>query len=469
MSIVNTLRKTIRYGQKNGWRPAFYTALERVRQRKEQEYTYRPVPEQELLRQRDYVFQHPYKISILVPTYETKPAFLRALIDSVMEQTYPHWELILADASTGSIVKNTVSEYEDERIHYEKLQENGGISVNTNQAMKYATGEYCALLDHDDLLTPDALFEMAFAIEKAKEQGIDPAFLYSDEDKCDTDAKIYFDPHYKLDFNYELLLTNNYICHFLVIKTELLQQTGFRKQYDGAQDFDLVLRLVKAVRQQEKAGSNWQARIIHIPGILYHWRCHMNSTADNPESKMYAYEAGRMALKDYYQANDIACEVEHGMHLGFYQTVYQSMDALFCQRKEVGATGGLLVHKRKITGGAYTEDGTILYRGICKNFAGYMNRLHLAQNVDAVDIRCMRIPKRWEQLYQDIVGVAYQDTLPAEASADVYHVRTKRLPSDNHFSGMSEEEIRQKSIAFCKAVRAAGEEIVLNPLYRIKI
>lgn len=469
MSIVNTIRKTIRYGQKNGWRPAFYTALERIKQRKERDYTYKPVPEQELVRQREYVFKHPYKISILVPTYETQPGFLRALIDSVMEQTYPYWELILADASTSRIVLNTVSEYADERIRYERLEENGGISVNTNQAMKNATGEYCALLDHDDLLTPDALYEMAFAIEKAKEQGVELAFLYSDEDKCDTEAKIYFDPHDKLDFNYDLLLTNNYICHFLVIKTELLQQTGFRKQYDGAQDFDLVLRLVKAVKQQTEADTNWQTRIFHIPRVLYHWRCHMNSTADNPESKMYAYEAGRMALKDFYKTSNISCEVEHGMHLGFYRTVYSSVNEIFSQRKEVGAVGGLLIHDRKIAGGAYDCDGTTLYRGICKNFAGYMNRLHLTQNVDAVDIRCMRIPKRWEQLYQDIVGFAYQDTLPAEASEDAFRVMTKRLSSDNHFSGMSEEEIRQKSVAFCKAVRDAGDMIVLDPLYRMKI
>lgn len=465
MSIVNAIRKTIRYGKKNGFGPAFFAAIERVKQTKELAYQYVGINEAEELAQRSYSFQKNYKFSILVPAYETKPEFLRALVNSVLAQTYTEWELILADASSSNIVKNTIEEFKDDRIRYYKLLQNGGISENTNQAIQYATGEYCALLDHDDLLTQDALYEMAFAIEKEEQKGNSPVFLYSDEDKCNADATDFYDPHFKYDFNYDLLLTNNYICHFLVVRTRDLKKTWFRKEYDGAQDYDLVLRLVAEEQKYSASMDAWQTHIIHISKVLYHWRCHMNSTAENPESKMYAYEAGKKALQDYYHSLDIDAVVQHGMHFGFYRTEYGTAEELLSKREDIGVIGGLLVHGGHVTGGAMTTDGTIMYEGIHQYFAGYMNRMHLTQDVEAVDIRCMKIAKKWEKTYLEIVGIAYESTLPESVTVSRYGVITGKMKKKNAFSGMSEEEIRKRSIQFSKVVRESGDTIFLDPIY----
>lgn len=229
-------------------------------------------------------FAHEPMISIVVPTYETPELFLRQMIDSVLDQTYENWELCIADGSkSGKVERQIQQEYGDEkRIRYQRLEKNGGISENTNEGVKLAQGEYLALLDHDDLLAPAALCEMVQAIN---ETGAD--FLYSDEDKVSADRKVYGDSHWKTSYNAELLLGNNYICHFLVVKKDLfLRAGGLDSSYDGAQDFDLVLRL------SEQAGQ-----ICHVPKILYHWRIHAGSTAGNTGSKRYAYDAGKHAIE----------------------------------------------------------------------------------------------------------------------------------------------------------------------------
>ena len=216
----------------------------------------------ELKAQRGRNFMKDITFSIVVPTYQTPEKFLRQMIESVLGQTFCRVELILADGSNDDSVEKIVSEYaaSDERIKYKRLNENRGISENTNEGLKLATGEYIGLLDHDDILELHALYEMRMAIAKNPEADV----LYSDEDKVSFDLTSYFEPHYKPDFNPDLLRSNNYICHFLVFKRELLEQVGgFRSEYDGAQDFDLVLRLT------EKASC-----VVHIPKVLYHWRSH---------------------------------------------------------------------------------------------------------------------------------------------------------------------------------------------------
>ena len=142
---------------------------------------------------------------------------------------------------------------------------------------------YIGLLDHDDILTRDALYEMACALEKQEQNGIHPVFLYSDEDKCDGEAQNTYEPHRKTDFNLDLLLSNNYICHFLVMDAAVMKRLRLRTGFDGAQDYDLVLRAAGQVLE----GTPEEA-YVHIPKILYHWRCHRNSTASNPASKTYA-------------------------------------------------------------------------------------------------------------------------------------------------------------------------------------
>ena len=200
------------------------------------------------------------------------------MITSVMQQSYPHWELILADATedhsveetltiqgflTERLLENAETIAADARIHYIHLTENAGIAANTNQALPYARGEYIGLLDHDDVLTPDALYEMADAITKANDRGVRVAFAYSDEDKCNGDETKYYDPNHKEDFNYDLILSNNYICHFLVMDADLMKKLAFRPECDGAQDYDLVLRAVSEVLAAD--GRSGEERILHIP------------------------------------------------------------------------------------------------------------------------------------------------------------------------------------------------------------
>lgn len=216
-----------------------------------------------------------------------------------MVQSYPHWELILADATEDRSVEETLMQQgflkeqptdgetepvaADPRIRYVHLKENAGIAANTNQALPYAKGEYIGLLDHDDVLTPDALYEMADAVTQAYDRGVKAAFIYSDEDKCDGEETRYYDPNHKENFNYDLILSNNYICHFLVMDAELMKRLQFRPECDGAQDYDLVLRAVAEVLATD--GQAGEKSILHIPKVLYHWRCHEASTAANPHSK----------------------------------------------------------------------------------------------------------------------------------------------------------------------------------------
>ena len=281
-----------------------------------------PSPE-ELAAQRKRNFMKEITFSIVVPTYETPETFLRQMIESVLGQTFCRVELCIADGSSSDNVEKIVSEYakNDRRVKYQRLSENKGISENTNAGLQMATGDYIGLLDHDDILELHALYEMRMAIAKNPEADV----IYTDEDKVSFDLQHYFEPHFKPDFNPDLLRSNNYICHFLVMKKELLDQVGgFRSEYDGAQDFDLVLRLT------EKAKC-----VVHIPQVLYHWRSHEASTATNPMSKLYAYEAGKRAVESHLKRSGENGVVTDTRFYGFYQTTYKvpeklSVDLVFC-------------------------------------------------------------------------------------------------------------------------------------------
>jgi len=244
---------------------------------------------EELAAQKTVEFSKNIKFSILVPLYNTPEKFLHEMIQSVLDQTYANWELCLADGSDDEHrdVEKICRSYvkKDKRIQYQKLEKNLGISGNTNACIEMATGEYIALLDHDDLLAPNALFENASAIEKT-----DADILYSDEDHLTIDEK-HVNPFYKPDWSPDLLYSQMYICHFLVVKKEILKKTGgFRSEYNGSQDYDLILRL-----------SEQTEKICHIPLILYTWRESENSTAANAEAKPYAHIAGKKALKEHLE------------------------------------------------------------------------------------------------------------------------------------------------------------------------
>lgn len=267
--------------------------------------------EQELKKQSEKRFKENVLISVAVPVYHTGELFLRQMIESVMDQSYKNWELCIVNAgSDDEKVKEILNEYaeKDKRIRVRELAENEGIGKNTNRAFEMAEGEYVALLDHDDLLAPDALFEVACAIERSH-----PDIIYSDEDKVSGENLEHTQPHFKPDFNIDLLRANNYICHLLVIKKTLIDKVGgFREGFDGAQDHDFIFRC-----------SDNADIIVHIPRILYHWRTHQASTADNPASKLYAYEAGIRAVRENIERNGEEAEVTHTKDYGFYKVVYK--------------------------------------------------------------------------------------------------------------------------------------------------
>ena len=265
------------------------------------------VDKRTLRRQKHAAFAQKPLISIVIPLYCTPLPYLKELLESVRRQSYENWQLCLADGSPDDKVKEFIEKHygREKRIVYRKLEENGGISVNTNEAVALAAGEYLMLCDHDDTLEPDALYEIVKAIN---DTGAD--VLYTDEDKVSMDGRHYFDPNFKPDFNLFRLRENNCICHIFVVKKSLTDETGLlRSEFDGAQDFDFILRCC------EKA-----QKITHIPKVLYHWRCHMDSTAADPSSKAYAYEAGRKAVREHYQRLGIDAKVEMTERPGWYRS-----------------------------------------------------------------------------------------------------------------------------------------------------
>ena len=319
-------------------------------------------------------------ISIVIPAYNTPERYLCMLFDSLKLQTYPRFEVVVADGSEPGeeTVKRVTEHYrgEDARFCYVGLGGNRGISENTNAGLAAAKGDFIALCDHDDELPQNALFEVAKAISLHPEA----QFIYTDEDKVDFDGKALFEPHFKSDYNMDMLTSVNYICHLSVIRRDLLEQVGgFREAYDGAQDHDFFLRCLETATAEEQEqlkryrqavarlgidavaddsapagqaplgeaaggvlthlsaetglslqslrelaeGRFTSARVIHVPVICYHWRCHKGSTAADPKAKLYAFDAGSRAVKAHYERQGIAAgEVVTGVTYGYYHTKF---------------------------------------------------------------------------------------------------------------------------------------------------
>lgn len=251
--------------------------------------------------------------SIVVPLYRTPVEYLNELIESVLNQTYSQWELCFADGSPDDSLRKVIDAYADDRIQYQYIGENKGISGNTNEAVKMAKGDWLVLCDHDDVITEDALYEFA------KKIVTDPVCdcIYSDEDKMD--GKRLYEPHFKPDYSPDLLRSNNYICHLFAVRKGLVDTYGtFRGRYDGAQDMDFILRMTEHARH-----------VCHVPKILYHWRVSQNSTAGNAQAKLYAFEAGKAAVKDFYTENYPQYPVEKvtdGASLGIYHIHFKVME-----------------------------------------------------------------------------------------------------------------------------------------------
>ena len=322
LDYINMIKKVSPYNLKKGilylrhYGPkGFWIKLTERFQKSDIDYkewyeNHRP-SEQELERERKQVFEYSPKISILVPVYNTPEVFLKQMIQSVRKQTYTNWELCIANANPSnqevSSILNVAGK-KDNRIKVVDVPENEGIAQNTNRALEIATGEFVGLLDHDDLLEENALYEIVSCLNKDRKTDV----LYTDEDKVTTDLDEYFSPNFKPDFNLDMLRANNYICHFFVAKKALIESVGmFRAEYNGAQDYDLILRCTEQAE-----------RISHVAKILYHWRVHKQSTADNPLSKMYAYEAGKKAIEDHLRRCHTKGEVLQTENLGFYRVKY---------------------------------------------------------------------------------------------------------------------------------------------------
>ena len=246
-------------------------------------------------------------ISVLLPVYETPEKWLRRCIESVLKQQYPHWELCIADDHSKSPhVRAILEEYRqrDQRIKLLYRTENGHIANATNSALSIATGQFIALLDHDDEITPDALLEVAIA----HNENPDADWIYSDEDKIDED-NFCSDPFYKPDWSPDYFLTCMYTCHLGVYRTEAVRNMGgFRPEVNGAQDYDLALRLMAR-----------KAKVHHIPKVLYHWRTLTTSTASGGDAKDYAYPAAQRAIANYLQEAGIQGEVLPGPRHGFHR------------------------------------------------------------------------------------------------------------------------------------------------------
>lgn len=253
------------------------------------------------------------KFSIVIPLYKTDPTYLKEMIASVINQTYTNWQLCLADGSitgeeTSSPLTEVLTKYaaEDKRIVFTTLEQNAGISGNTNAAIELADGDYVIFADHDDVMAPHALYECAKVLMESPQTDI----IYTDEDKLSMDSKTRFEPNFKPDFSPDFLCSVNYICHLFVVRKSLLDEAGYLDPaYDGAQDYDLILRCTEKTKE-----------IKHIPMALYHWRSHLESTAFDPESKKYAFDAGRRAVQAHYDRLHLPAEVVDGPFYGLYRT-----------------------------------------------------------------------------------------------------------------------------------------------------
>ena len=359
------------YLRKHGLRALWKKSVHRL-QGIQEDYDYNEwykrekVTEEELDRERRETFAITPKFSIVIPVYETPEKFLRKMLKSIEEQTYGEFEVCVADATPyekydksqadGKLPREVLEEFHrrDARFKYTVLEQNLGISDNTNAAINMANGDYIVLADHDDELELNALYECAKAINEHPEVQM----IYSDEDKIDFEDTYYFEPHFKSDFNPDLLRSVNYICHLLVLKRDLLDAIAEtdaagnkvyeRKEYDGAQDHDLILRAVEKAQEMElekthgnienlserdrkllREGRFTSSNIYHIQKSLYHWRSHQASTAQHPEAKLYAFDAGARAVYDHCKRLGLPVKkVEKGITYGFYHTVYENSQPL---------------------------------------------------------------------------------------------------------------------------------------------
>ena len=489
---MNYFNRGMNYLKKNGVKDTFYASVERISDR--DKYSFRPISFETMKKQMGRNWKKDRLFSLVVPAYETEEKYLRELIDAVISQTYVNWELLIVDSSESEAVSRVVDAYKDKRIRYIKLKENKGISANTNTGIAKARGEYIGLIDHDDFITPNPLFEFAIALEKADDEGKKYAFIYSDEDKCDSMGVKFFEPNIKPGFNLDLLLTNNYICHFLMVEAGLLKNLKLRPEYDGAQDHDLLLRLYHTTFNSND-GTEWSYG--HIPKVLYHWRSHKNSTSTNTESKSYAYEAGQRAIEDYCEKAKLHVKVLPLKHCGFFRLEYKDYlnygnnvnrynrmveltDSirgkiayrLMLNRFDIGVIGGPVIKKNKVVGGMLDETKTCPFDGLNINFSGYLHRAVLQQDAYGVDVRNMFVnaenfntvyknatDEQFAHLFNREAVESMNDTIKAD-KLDSPYVDVSALLSENYYGDFDYINV---STAICADSRMEGYTVYYDP------
>lgn len=427
-------KKTYYYLKKNGIKNAVLAAMERLEKSENDAYCYEAPSKEELAAQRAQSENGDILFSILVPVYRTPETYFREMIQSVLDQSYPRWELLLGDASPEEDLRKIVEGIGDSRVKYVKIPDNKGISANTNVILENATGDFIGLLDHDDVLTPDALY----FVYKAIKEGDSVKMIYSDEDKGDGEMKLFYDVNRKPAFDQDCLWSNNYICHFTVLEAGLMKKLGFRPEFDGAQDLDIFLRAVREINKDHHMGAQ-NSQVLNISKVLYHWRCHTNSTAVNPQSKLYAYEAGKRAVEEDLKMRGIEASVSHSKHLGFYQVQYAD---IFRDRPEVAMVAGPVYKRGRIAGGALDAAGKLIYGGLRKGFSGgHLHRASVWQKCDAADF----------------INAVFREDLFLE------FLKTQGMTSRDDLRNLDAENEDRLRLAWANYVHDRGMIILYNP------
>ncbi len=452
------VKKILSYGKERGIRSLAIKLKERLEYKKATDRYMKShiINHDELEAQKNTKYKRDTLISICVPLYNTKREYLEQMLRSVIDQSYPHWELCLADGSSGgyTYIEAIVKGIGDKRIKYKKLSVNKGIVENSNEACAMAYGEYIALLDHDDVLSPDALYY----IKKEIDKGAD--FIYSDEASFSRSVKKPDIIHFKPDFSIFDLRGNNYICHISAFKKTLFDAVGgFRQGYDGSQDHDLILRLC------EKATN-----IAHIPRVLYFWRVHPDSVAMDISAKPYCLTTGIRAVQSHLERMKIKAEVTNAAeNASVYRVKYYtnikpavindienikgvtneyiivvrpeitvSADSLteicrILQLEGVGMVGGMVKEKGRIKYATLKTEGNRLvseYENTSVLSDGYMKRLKYAQSAEALPCR-------------------------------FFGIRRSVLEGMGYFNEDMWED--DKTVDMCRRLRKCGYEIVFDP------
>ena len=404
-AVKGAMKKTLSYIERNGVLLSVFRSAEGIREYIEDRDYDRQISLHDVFDSLDEappMPDRPFKISVIVPAYNPEPDDFETLLERMTLQTYKNFELIVVDAGEGGAARHLIESYSKLPILYKKLDKNMGIALNTNAALDMASGDFVTFLDHDDFFEPDTLYNIVCALQSGS------AAAYADEDKYDPTSDRYFRPNRKADFNLDLLLSNNYICHSFTVKTDIAKSVGgFREGFEGAQDYDFIIRCCSRLKERE---------IVHIPKVLYHWRVSDKSTADDPDSKPYAYESGKKVLREYLSDRGLAGKVTDTAHRGFYYIKYtQEVDkgeyvmlldsrlepmrgdfervlSSYFARSEVGAVGARIIGRvGNIICNGYTRDSmgrrVSLYGGAHTHMSGYMHRASMVQDVEEVSLK----------------------------------------------------------------------------------